>query len=864
VLETASGQPLDDDAVARLASDDAGLAALELDVMARRDPAQTLELCDRFLAQSLAVGSAARVRQARGMALRDLGDPVAAEADLLLAVEHATAASGGDLGGDNLWSQCALSLGSTVVQLGRLDDALELVEQAVCRSTGDLKALARSQMAAALVYAGRHDEAFVAFDEALTDIRSAGRKDWEAHLLTNRAVAHMNEGAHEAAIADSVLAAALFVEVGNPIGAAMVRHNTAIAQFRLGRVAEALHEFAAADAAMEELGRPVAEFPRDKSEALLAAGFFSEALEMCIQTAALFEASGGEDHRRQALVVAAEAALALGDAKAAEQLAAQAQAAQGEGWAARAQLAGLRARLLAGTATRADAEVAISLRHALEEQGQGSRALQAAVLSARIHVHLDQLESGAETINEAAGLVERAPFDQQIEASIVQAHVHGRRGKAASALLAVEHGLALTAQVQSSTGSFEVRVHAGRHADSLLALGVSALRAQGELDQLVDLVERVRSSALRFPAPQDVDAEVRQALEALRRAEASNIEPSQLAALQRRVSELSRRRRSDADQLTGRMGAVHADETALTWVVDQGEVICIIRRADSVQVQSCGDADTVLALIEQQAFCGRQLAKRSQLNPRTAPKFVSRFRGVSETLATLILPPDLSPRVLLNPPPPWNRIAWAALPGLESVAHVLTPAVNLARRTVDSSSPRAVVMGGSELIHVSQEVEAVASVHGSVGVVDPEPATLAELAEATIAHLAGHFVSRGSNQLFSEVRLGPTAMSGHDVLAADRIPQTMVLSACSSGRSDVVGAAALGFSSALLSRNAASVVVSQSLVEDGPAVVAAMTALHRMLADGVGPAEALRVLRTEATENERALLATWQVLGRGW
>jgi len=860
----------DNQAIAELAADEHALTRFQLDEKARSEPGPTFALCEQLLEHELSPTATAYVRQARGMAQRELGDPIAAAVDLELAIENAALAldrHGSTAEGQNLWAQCALSLASARLQRGQLDEALALAEQASERATGDLAAHAKSSLGTGLAYAGRLDEAFVAFDEALVGIEAAGRVDWQAYLFMNRAVAHMHAGNYDSAVSDSHTASRSFATIGNRMGAAMNRHNEAVALFLTGKLADSLTIFAAADAELVELGVPEPTLFADKSKALLAAGFFAEALDAGVKAAAFFEASGGESQRLEALVAAAEAAFSLGELEQAGELARSAQAVPGAdrvpGWIARAILVELRARLADGSSKPHDVEYALALVESLETQGQGSRTLQATLLAAQLHIEHGAFAAADALVATVSARVDQAPFHEQLEGWALNAQLCRVRNNAAGTLAAVERGLALTSELQAATGSFVVRLHASQHAQVLLEAAVATLVEQDDLPRLVSTVEQVRGRSLNLGSAQ-IDPELQRAISELRRAERSEADPAVLVMHQQTVRDIGRRSQPSDRAHQPQPPTAAEVATSITWIQNQDEVLRIVVRDGDYSATGCGRADHLDELVQAQAFCGRQLARRHQLSETAKAQLQRRFAMVSEQLAELLLPSDLGQRVVLNPVPRWNTMAWAALPGLSALPHVLAPASDLLQRTQLPASPQLFAAGGSDLPHVPDEVTRIAAIYRGVPAIDPDASALSGFSRADIAHLAGHFVSRSSDQLFTEVQLGPSALNGHDVLAA-AVPNTVILSACSSGRSSTVGDAALGFSTAVLAQGASTVVHTTSLVEDSGEVVDYMVAFHELIAAGdMGAAEALAQLRSNASETSQVVFSNWNVLGRGW
>lgn len=100
-----------------------------------------------------------------------------------------------------------------------------------------------------------------------------------------------------------------------------------------------------------------------------------------------------------------------------------------------------------------------------------------------------------------------------------------------------------------------------------------------------------------------------------------------------------------------------------------------------------------------------------------------------------------------------------------------------------------------------------------------EAATLTRLTEQTagcrLLHVACHGLFRGDNPMFSALRLHDGWLTAADVARLDLRDALVTLSACESGRSQVIGGdEILGLTYAFLSAGAATLLVSQWLVQD--------------------------------------------------
>ncbi|MFD0582811.1 CHAT domain-containing protein [Dactylosporangium darangshiense] len=140
------------------------------------------------------------------------------------------------------------------------------------------------------------------------------------------------------------------------------------------------------------------------------------------------------------------------------------------------------------------------------------------------------------------------------------------------------------------------------------------------------------------------------------------------------------------------------------------------------------------------------------------------------------------------------------------------------------------------------EAEAVAAVHRGAaltGAAATVGAVLAALPDAGLVHLAAHGRLSAENPLFSDIELADGPLMVYDVERLPRVPHTLVLAACDSGRPVVrTGDELMGLGVAFLARGAAQLVASVLPVPDAT-TRPLMVAFHEGLAAGRSPAAAL-------------------------
>ena len=135
-----------------------------------------------------------------------------------------------------------------------------------------------------------------------------------------------------------------------------------------------------------------------------------------------------------------------------------------------------------------------------------------------------------------------------------------------------------------------------------------------------------------------------------------------------------------------------------------------------------------------------------------------------------------------------------------------------------------------------------------VGVAGGDRATVGTVLDAMrnvdVAHLVCHGNFSSQNPMFSSLRLADGPMFVYDLERLSPPPAVVVLSACSAGKhATPAGNEILGLAASLLAAGPRAVIASTVAVPDASSTVDFMKELHRELAAGTGPAEALRRAR---------------------
>jgi CHAT domain-containing protein/tetratricopeptide (TPR) repeat protein len=190
------------------------------------------------------------------------------------------------------------------------------------------------------------------------------------------------------------------------------------------------------------------------------------------------------------------------------------------------------------------------------------------------------------------------------------------------------------------------------------------------------------------------------------------------------------------------------------------------------------------------------------------------------------------------------EISYAPSTRIYSLCHQQTP-----RR-----SGKALVMSVADLLipAVTQEARAVARHLPGAEVLSDEQATTDALRSASpgcyALHLACHGLFRSDNPMFSSLKLHDGWLTAADVMQLDLAGALVTLSACETGRNEVLaGDELIGLTRAFLGVGASALVVSLWVVQD-ETTASLMEKYYEELRDGAGPAEALRAAQLAIKE----------------
>ncbi|MFI7040991.1 CHAT domain-containing protein [Microbispora rosea] len=463
-------------------------------------------------------------------------------------------------------------------------------------------------------------------------------------------------------------------------------------------------------------------------------------------------------------------------------------------------------------------------------------------------------------------------------------------GDARGVLAAVRTGLRVLDEHASAMGATDLRVHAAAHRADLVALGLEVAFEAGRPDGLLEWSERARASRLLAAPVRPPDDPVLTALLARLRSVTRDLagQAAAPAPLLARQADLERRIRDHSRRLAGTPGdapaapvtprdlAASLGPWALVEYVRRGADLHALTVVDGrVAVRRLGATAEAADLIERLTFAVRRDA-RPDARPEALAASAALRDAAAARLDALLLGPlaEIGDRPLVVVPTgPLHSMPWSLLPSCAGRPVTVAPSATLWHLARTRPAPadgtdgdrsggagpgrdggvgpgrdgvaaggRVVAVAGPRLPAAGPEAAAVGAIHdGAVlaGAAASVEAVSAALSQAGLAHLAAHGHLSAENPLFSGIALADGPLMAYDVERLPRVPHTLVLAACDSGRSVVrTGDELMGLAVAFLARGTSQLVASVLPIPDA-ATTPVMVAFHERLAAGRPPAAAL-------------------------
>ena len=834
------------------------------------DPRLALVQADRLIDDDADPWVLSVAHHARAMVLRGQGALAPAADEFRLALRMAHRAGDRDREAD-----VRASYGLHLGMAGRPRAGLEQLGAAIA-AAGDPVILAKCHMRRGYVryfFLVQAQEAMADLSIALTGLRAAEERVWEARTLNLMGLAQLAMGSTDTALRLIREAGDLFLREGEEVEAVVTLHNRGFIAYCHGDLPECLRLYDAATTRYASFEEDPVTLVIDRVEALLAARLGGDAVDLV--TARVRKGSLQPSEEAELLFALASAQLAHDEPMSALETAARAtrlfRRQRRSWWADQTELVLLLARdrsVHTGVRRRL-ADDAAALGERLD-RSRSETAVAAWLLAGRAGVAAGHdsagvwLDRAAHFRHRSTGLV-RATGWRAL--AVKRDALDDRRG----ALAACRRGLDALDSHRSTLGSSELRALATRHGDELAALALRHAVHSGPR-VLLEWSERWRATALtQPPVHPPEDAELAQSLAALRNtrrrlAEAQAEGSPTVGRLDDERTRLERAIRRRTHHLAGTSVSTtrfHAarlvdslgDTTFVELVDIDGVLHALVARAGRVShvvVGATSEAEQAVAFAR---FALRQAA-------RGRPADLHDVGGRLETalLGDAVRRLGAGP-VVVSPTSRLHATPWSLLPALDRLPVSVAPsaALWLRARAAAASGGGRVLIAGPGLESGGAEIDVLVSRHPEAVLLKLRDASveraLAAMDGAAVAHVAAHGHFRDDSPMFSSLDLDDGPLTVHDFERLDRAPHRIVLSACESGVVAPIGAGEmLGLVSAMLAMGSAGIVSSVAKVNDR-ATADLMLDVHAAMDDGEDLGHVLLRAR-EAARGDRVREAT--------
>ena len=806
--------------------------------------------------------------RAWGRALLQTGAVDRAIRHLRRSIEAATRAGAPELAGES-----RIPLAAALNQRGMARAAVREIDTAVRELDGAGRARARAQRADILHQIGDLAGAQAEYVAAIPLLRRSGDLLNLQRTLVNRGILHTERHSFAAAEADLLAADRLARSLGRDLAAGIIAENLGFLETLRGDVPAALAHLRRAETEIGTHGGQLGPVFLDRSELLLSVGAAAEAQEAAHRAVLAYERErrgllvpGARLVLAQAAFLARDWPTALDQARRARRGFARQQRPE---WVAFAQLIALRTGQAAGT--RVPVRDPHGLVAALTRAGWPAAALEARLAVARL---LGAGPEAGELLRQASSARRAGPAGLRARGWYAQALTRTRAGDRRGAASAIRTGLRVLDDHGTSLGAADLRAYSAVHRTDLTELGLRAALRDGTPAQVFEWAERGRASRLPRRPVRPPDDPVLAGLLAELRAVARDVDRTgeprlvgRQVALERRIRDQDRLHRAPADLGPGRpvpvsrLRAALGERALIEFVALDGVLHALSLVGGRLRRHELGPVDRVTDLVDRMP-----VALHRMIRPDTAPgsraAAVRLLTDAAARLDALLLGPvDLGDRPLVVVPTgPLHDLPWSVLPTCAGRPVVVSPSATLwcATGARTGAGTGAVAVAGPGLTGARAEAAAVAAIHGGTPVVDDHAtveAVLGVLRSADVVHLAAHGRLAPDNPLFASLRLHDGPLVVHDLELQPRVPHTVVLASCDSGRSLVcTGDELLGLSATFMAKGTASLVASVVPIPDAE-TTPLMTAFHRGLADGAAPAFALAAAQHALRDQDPRALA---------
>lgn len=783
--------------------------------------------------------------------------------------------------------------GTTAYVLARLGDvdagerlcleALEgpgLSDAAAAQLHGQLGSLALER--------GLLDDAAAWFDRSIEGL--AGQPVRQANVRLNRSLVAMQLGRLDAAIADLEEAEQVYRGAGMVHEADLAVHNRGYVLMLGGDLVAALQTMQSVREPLDDESALWAAInEQDRAEVLREAGLVTEAERSLAAVSAAFGRHRAPRERATADYHLARSLLTHNPERAARVAALSARRFArigSSGWAVRAEAIVLRARLAVGRIDRTGAPVRLGQRlpsqariaevaEALDTQGFASEAEALRLTDALARIRRNGRTAAPVDIR----IGRRTPLEVGLlayEMRAARAAADGREGEARRHSAA---GLDLLDRTRLAVGSLDLQVSAAMRGSGLITTGLASALRSGSHAAVFEWSERARSLTGSFlPLRPPPDPELAAELAELRVLRSAQSDGEWLSTP--RAALLSNRARQRQWSRTA-AGEAHTRATlaeAIAELVEGDLVVSYVFDGVRLAALAVSHRRTKLVPLDWAAARTALSGLRADLDMAATvvdgPMASVVRRGLEDRLGALssvLCAPlgdllEQADRVLVAAPGVLAGVPWTMLPATRyrplSIASSVTAWMR--DRALGRSVPAAAGFAfGPRVARGDEEVTAGSAAWERSDVLRGGDATVADVtgmaARVDVLHIAAHGRHAVDNPMFSGLELVDGTLFGYDIDLIERVPDTVVLSACEVGRSSVRwGEEALGMTRVWLHAGARSVIAAPVVVADDNACEL-LGAMHEGLAAGVGPSEALA-----AASERTGIVAPFQVHGAGF
>jgi tetratricopeptide (TPR) repeat protein len=834
------------------------------------------------------VGASGEQLYQRGVHLATRGRYVEARRTLAMGAARADGEDDGELA-----ARIAGTTAYVLARLGDVDGGERLCFEALERDGLSDAAIAQlhGQLGALALERGLLDEAAGWLDRSIRGLSDQPVR--QANVRMNRSLVDMQRGRLDDVMVDLRLAEEAYRDADLALEANLAVHNRGYTLMLAGDLVAALQTMQSVREPLDdesEMWAAVNEL--DRAEVLREAGLVTEAERSLEIVAAAFGRHRSPHDQATADYHLARSLLSHDPERAVDVAAAAARRFSrvgSPGWAVRAEAIGLRARLAVGwidrggLAKRAPRRLPSAtsveiVAGALSEHGFDSEAHALLLTEA-----LARTRTGRNTPERSTVPVVRVGRRTPLEVGLLAHELRAARaaavGREGETRRHAAAGLDLLDRTRRAVGSLDLQASAAMRGAGLITTGLASALRSGRHDAVFEWSERARAmTGSLLPLRPPPDPELAADLAELRVLRAARPDGDWLATP--RAAVLSDRvRQRQWSQTAARHGHTRVSLDDAAALLGRGDVLLsYVFDGLKLAVLAISSDGTELVALDWAAARAALSGLRADLDMAagmtTGPLAGVVRRGLADrldTLSALLCSPvgsllSAAERVLITAPGVLSGVPWTMLPGMRQRPLTIASSVTgwMGQRSRALGPPGTVAFAaGSRVPRAEEEVSAGAAAWRTAAVLRGSEASVSAITalatEVDVLHIAAHGRHAVDNPMFSGLELADGTLFGYDIDLIEKVPDTVVLSACEVGRSSVRwGEEAVGMTRIWLHAGVRSVVAAPVVVADDDACEL-LGAMHEGLAAGVAPSEALA-----AASERTGIVAPFQVHGAGF